>query len=79
MPDISKCSNSECSLSEFCYRFTCKPDPYYQSYSDFSQEEDGNCQYFLELHKPVLSKITDEDAYYKALLDWKVSVKIGKR
>jgi len=35
MPDITKCSNSECPLSNSCYRFTCKASEYNQSYDRF--------------------------------------------
>jgi hypothetical protein len=47
MPDISMCKNYLCPLSEKCYRFTAKPNPYMQSYAAFEPEEDGTCLYFI--------------------------------
>lgn len=47
MPDISKCSNKLCTLKEKCYRFTCKPNEYWQSYAEFSQDDEGDCEYFI--------------------------------
>ena len=35
MPDFSKCSNEDCELREKCYRFTCIPNPFKQSYIRF--------------------------------------------
>ena len=34
-------------MSENCERFTTKPDHYYQSYSEFEPDDDGNCDYFI--------------------------------
>ena len=35
MPDISKCKNETCVKKDKCYRFTCIPSEFRQSYSDF--------------------------------------------
>lgn len=35
MTDITKCTNTECKLSDTCYRFTSQPSEYQQSYARF--------------------------------------------
>lgn len=45
MPDVSLCQNVQCPLRFMCYRFTAKPDPYWQAYSDF-KPINGVCEYF---------------------------------
>lgn len=32
MPDITMCAGKDCPLKDKCYRFTAKPNPYWQSY-----------------------------------------------
>lgn len=49
MSDISKCENSKCTLKEKCYRYKSPPSSY-QTYADFSQDENGDCDYYWE-HK----------------------------
>ena len=44
--DISKCKNEDCTLKETCSRYTSKPKEFFQSYTNFSQNEDGFCDYF---------------------------------
>ena len=51
MPDISMCENKECSLSDNCWRFNAPPDRVAQSYSDFQQDDEGNCEYYLPMDK----------------------------
>ena len=51
MADFSLCKNYLCPMSENCDRFTTKPDHYYQSYSEFEPDDDGNCDYFIENKK----------------------------
>jgi hypothetical protein len=57
MPDISLCKNYMCPLAEECYRFTAKPDEFYQAYSEFEPDDDGNCEY----HIPVKDGVWDTD------------------
>jgi hypothetical protein len=46
MPDVAKCSNDKCTIKETCYRYTVKPDKYWQSYSKFNSELKEECKYF---------------------------------
>ena len=51
MPDISMCSSESCPLKEKCYRVKAKPDPLWQTYSDFSDslnEDKTECKHFME-------------------------------
>jgi hypothetical protein len=34
--DISKCDNANCDMRNKCYRYTSDPNPYWQSYSEFT-------------------------------------------
>lgn len=56
MPDISKCNNHKCTLSNFCYRYLCEPSKY-QLYGDFSQDENGECEYYW--HDPCKCEKVD--------------------
>ena len=48
MPDISMCSDKECSRKEECYRFTATPNEFRQAYADFKEIENGKgCEYFI--------------------------------
>ena len=48
MPDISMCSDKECSRNKECYRFTATPHEFRQAYADFKEIEKGKgCEYFL--------------------------------
>lgn len=49
MPDFALCKNYICPLSERCRRFTSKPDEYLQSYAEFEPDDEGNCDFFMEL------------------------------
>lgn len=40
MPDISMCKNEDCKDKDSCYRYTAKPDPYWQSYILIEGEKD---------------------------------------
>jgi hypothetical protein len=51
MPDFSMCENKECSLSSNCWRFNAPPDRVAQSYADFQQDDDGNCNFYLPMDK----------------------------
>jgi len=46
MPDISMCSNNNCIKANRCYRFIAIPNPYRQSYGEFSQDP---CEYFIDV------------------------------
>ena len=51
MPDITKCSSEYCPLKENCFRYTCKPDEFWQSYSNFEgalNEDQTKCDYFID-------------------------------
>ena len=47
MADISMCSGNECSLKYTCYRFTA-PKSFYQSYSNRTPDENGECDAYWE-------------------------------
>lgn len=47
MPDISMCSNNECTIKDSCYRHKAKPDSMWQSYSMFHQSPDESCIYYI--------------------------------
>lgn len=53
--DISMCKNEECSLSWNCLRFNAPPDKYRQSYSDFKQDENGQCEYYMPQDKEEIN------------------------
>ena len=46
MPDITMCKNKDCTIKETCYRYNANPNPYWQSYTTFSQNIDGYCDYY---------------------------------
>ena len=52
MPDIAKCKNITCPLRESCYRYTCPPSEYMQSYGEFAPKEVKGimiCEYQIEI------------------------------
>lgn len=54
MPDIAKCLSKDCPLREKCYRFTCEPSPFWQSYSSFKptideETKEVKCDYYWEV------------------------------
>ena len=49
MPDISMCENKECSLSWNCWRFNAPPDRLAQTYADFEQDDEGNCDFYMPM------------------------------
>jgi len=58
MPDITMCQNNLCALRDRCYRFTAKPDGYYQLYSMFQprirfKDKTGiiDCEHFLTIQE----------------------------
>ena len=44
--DVSKCKNEKCTLKQDCFRYTSLPKEYWQSYTDFSQDKKGNCEFY---------------------------------
>lgn len=52
MPDISKCNNQTCVKREQCYRFTCEPSEFRQSYLDFEPTKNNkyvfHCSAFIQ-------------------------------
>ena len=40
------CTNDMCTLKEKCYRHTAPANEHWQSYGDFKQSENGNCDDF---------------------------------
>ena len=47
MPDIAMCANHACPSRETCYRYTVKPNPYRQSYSNFAPKDgEDRCYYY---------------------------------
>jgi hypothetical protein len=60
MPDISKCMNQECPLRRECYRYTCVPSQFNQSYQlyQFNTSKTGKvtCEDFKEMWKDVTLK-----------------------
>ena len=48
MVDYAKCLNVSCPLKFDCYRYMA-PASTYQSYSSFKPDEDGKCEYFIQL------------------------------
>lgn len=51
MPDITMCSNKDCSKKETCYRFKAKPNEYRQSY--FSDMKEENCKLYWKMDPPT--------------------------
>lgn len=49
MPDISMCAAQDCPTADICYRKTATPSGYRQAYSEFKYNEDGSCDYFMEI------------------------------
>ncbi len=48
MPDITMCVGTGCPLREECYRYTAEPNPYRQSFADFTGwvDEFAECNHF---------------------------------
>ena len=63
MPDIAMCLNKKCTLKNNCYRFKAKPASPAQDYGTFSQDENGNCDFYWSL-KPEGEK-TDGKTIFK--------------
>ena len=47
MPDITMCKGGECPQKETCWRYTAKPDEYWQSFfSEVPFDRDGECNHY---------------------------------
>ena len=46
MPDITMCPGTNCPQKEKCYRFTAKPDEYWQSYFIDPPIKNGKCDLY---------------------------------
>ena len=51
MADIAMCINETCTLKETCYRYKATPNKLWQSYTNFSQDKEGICEYYLKVNK----------------------------
>ena len=49
MANIKMCLNEDCTLKNKCYRYKAAPNPYMQSYSDFKQDDKGECSSFEKI------------------------------
>ena len=47
MPDITKCTNSQCPLANSCYRAQCNPNEHCQSYAYFEPNKQGKCEMWI--------------------------------
>lgn len=46
MADISMCADDTCPSRQKCYRFTAKPNDFWQSWGGFDREDQEKCKYF---------------------------------
>lgn len=46
MPDIAMCHGALCPSKDDCYRHRAVPNELWQSYSNFTPDERGKCDYF---------------------------------
>jgi len=59
-PDITMCPGTNCPQREKCYRFTAKPDEYWQSYFIDPPIKDGKCDlYWGENAQSVLDQLKE--------------------
>lgn len=49
--DITMCTGKGCKTKRTCYRFTKKPDEYYQSWFMESPIKDGGCEWYINKNK----------------------------
>ena len=65
MPDITKCTNDDCTIKETCYRHTAEASTWQ---SQFSQNQDGSCDMFLpdeRTQAPVNGHTKKRRTYFK--------------
>jgi hypothetical protein len=59
-PDITMCPGTNCPQREKCYRFTAKPDEYWQSYFIDPPIKDGKCDlYWGENAESIWNQLKD--------------------
>jgi len=51
MPDITLCVSKTCLRKEGCYRHNAIPFKYRQSYAEFQEDQNGECEYFIPCKK----------------------------
>ncbi len=59
MPDITMCTNSDCPIAKECYRQTCTPNEYYQSYmyvTPIIKDDKVECEFYIEPFKKTKQK-----------------------
>ena len=62
MPDITKCTFDECPLKLKCFRYTCKPDEFWQYYSNFKDrlnEDKTKCSSFIDVEEAEKKGLQD--------------------
>lgn len=61
--DITMCEGGECTIKEFCERYTAKPDEYRQAYfvePPFTRDMDGTaCEHYRDNRKYELEEKID--------------------
>tara|TARA_R110002012_G_scaffold300205_1_gene499792 strand:- start:749 stop:922 length:174 start_codon:yes stop_codon:yes gene_type:complete len=50
------CLGDGCLKKATCHRFTAKPNPYRQAYFSPTPNKDGECEYYWEVEKKLMSK-----------------------
>ena len=58
MPDISMCRNNNCTIKTTCYRYNAEPS-WRQSYSSFSQGDNGKCDHFWKMDQQTQKKLSE--------------------
>jgi hypothetical protein len=59
-PDISLCLGTDCPQKETCYRFTAKPNEYWQSYFSVPPIKDGKCDmYWGDNSERIFNQLKD--------------------
>jgi hypothetical protein len=59
-PDITMCLGTDCPYKETCYRYTAKPNEYYQSYFTEPPIKDGKCDmYWGENAEAIFNQLKD--------------------
>lgn len=49
MADITMCEGKNCPLKSICYRYTAKPNEYWQAYFNEGPYKDGKCEQLMEI------------------------------
>jgi hypothetical protein len=60
MSDITMCLGTDCPYKETCYRYTAKPNEYYQSYFTEAPIKDGKCDmYWGDNAEAIFNQLKD--------------------